>query len=68
MVALKVCVKKEHFLTEQIYFNIDKYLEDLHGAGFFIFSKQHDFVYYIIDHPEWGAFFIIRKLCKKMCL
>ena len=51
-VAVKVCVKKEQFPTGQNYFCIDKYLEDLTDAGFFIYSKQHNFVYYRIDHPE----------------
>ena len=32
--ALKVCVRKEQFPSGQIYFSIDKYLEDLLGDRF----------------------------------
>ena len=56
-IALKVCIRKEHFPADEKYEKLEKYLFDLPVEGFFIYSKMYNRIIYRIDHPEFGFFF-----------
>ena len=56
--VLKICMERKDFpLCDFVYNNLNNYLEDLPGDGFFYFVKEDNMIRYKIDNPKWGNFF-----------
>ena len=63
--TIKVCLKKENLPEEFELIRTDNYLQKCINADpHFFFSKEDNEIKATIDSPDWGNFFVERKLCK----
>ena len=62
---MKVCLRKENIPKEFKLIKIDNYLQKYIDADphFFFFEEDNE-IKATLDSPDWGNFFVERKLCK----